>query len=131
MERKQLPFVVLDLKALIPEGFPLEVEGRRFESGPVVIGLDDEAPAGASAGALDYDNERAEVRFRVRVDFPEIAHALRLTGREEAIPSVRGVLVSRGAILPDHSFSMSGTFRMGANELLGAEPLEACVLPGT
>ena len=115
MAGSTLHFVVRDLEASIPEGIPIEVEGRRFESGRIVIGLDDEAPRGTSAGTLDYGSERAEVCFRVRVEFPEIAHALRLAGLdEEEVPPVRGVLVSRGEILPDHSFSLSGTYTLAA-----------------
>jgi hypothetical protein len=129
MERRHLPFVVRDLEASIPAGLPIELGGRRFESGRIAIALDEEAPAEASAGTLDYDHERAEVCFRVRADFPDAPQALRLAG--EAVPSVRGVIISRGAILPDHSFAMSGTFRLGASPLPGAEALEARVLPGT
>jgi hypothetical protein len=132
MDGEHLDFVVRDLAASVPGGIPVEVGGRRLESGRVVIGIDEEAPAGSSGGALDYGSARAEVRFRVRVDFPDLAQGLRLAGLdEEDVPPVRGELVSRGDILPDHSFSLSGTCTLCAHELLSAEALEARVLPGT
>lgn len=127
-----LPIVVRGLDAAIPEGIPVEVEGRRFASGRVLIGLDDEAAAGSSAGTLDYAEGRAEVRFRLRLDFPDVARALEAAGlAEQELGPVRGTLVSRGTILPDHSFSLSGACNLSANELLRAEALDARVLPGT
>jgi hypothetical protein len=132
MDGDRLDFVVRDLSASVAEGIPIEVGGRRLESGRVVIGLDDDAPPGSSGGILDYAHGRADVRFRVRADFPDLAEGLRLAGLDgEAMPPVRGELVSRGDILPDHSFSLSGTCTLCAHELLSAEALEATVLPGT
>jgi hypothetical protein len=126
-----LDFIVRDVDATIPGGLPVEIQGRRFDSGPVQITLDDAHPPGASGGTLDYDANVARARFLVRLEFPALREALRSAGLEEALEPVRGEITSSGDILPDHSFALRGSCRLASQDLFRDGSLDAEVLAGT
>jgi hypothetical protein len=125
-----LAVTVREVEVAIPEGLPVEVGGRCFDSGPARVTLDDAAPAGASGGTLDYDAGVARMRFLVRLDFPALREALESAGVEEPLAPVRGEIASTGAILEDHSFALRGACRLASPDLDG-EALRAEVLTGT
>jgi hypothetical protein len=128
---ERLQFTVRGLDASVPEGLPVTLQGQAMRSGRIRVRLDETAPA-ESGGVLDYGRGRAEVTFHVRLDFPEIADALRWAGLDgEEVPPARGVLRSTGDILADHSFALSGACTLAAHDLFRAEDLGARVLPGT
>jgi hypothetical protein len=128
---ERLEFTVRSLDAIVDDGIPLVVNGHALRSGRIAVRLDPDAPA-ASDGVLDYAHGTADVTFRLLLDFPEMREALRAAGlEEEEVPVARGLLHSTGDILPDHSFSLSGSVTLAAHELFRAEDLDAGVLPGT
>jgi hypothetical protein len=128
---ERLEFSVRSLDATVDGGIPLVLRGHAMRSGHITVRLDPDASA-ASDGVLDYARGKADVTFRLVLDFPEIREALRDAGlEEEEVPVARGVLRSTGDILPDHSFALSGSVTLAAHELFHAEGLDAGVLPGT
>lgn len=126
-----LDFTVTEVEATIPEGLSVEIQGRRFDSGPVRVAMDDTAPLGSSHGSLDYDANVAHARFLVRLDFPVLRYTLRAAGLDDALAPVRAEIVSRGAILSDHSFAFRGSCHLSSHDFFRAGTLEAEVLAGT
>ncbi|HEV2720994.1 MAG TPA: hypothetical protein VG323_13310 [Thermoanaerobaculia bacterium] len=125
----QIPFYVTHLSAEVSEGVPIEWQETTLQSGPLRIELDDD---GDSHGVLDYDRREAEVEFHVRVSFPELTGTLQSMGvAPEWTQPVRAVLRSRGTILDDHSFALSGASELRPHAMFPAEETAACVLPGT
>ena len=127
MTSGQVRIHVTDLFAEVPAGVPIEWQGRRMNSGPLRIELDE-----PSSGVLDYDRQEAKIEFHVRVRFPELADLLASMGvSSELAQPVRAVLRSEGKILDDHSFALSGTSELRPHAMLVDEETTACVLPGT
>lgn len=125
----RIPIHVTHLSAEVPDGVPIEWQETTLHSGPLRIELDDD---GRSHGVLDYDRRQAEVEFHVRVSFPELAGTLESMGiAPELTQPVRAVLRSRGTILDDHSFALSGESELRPHAMFAAEETAACVLPGT
>ena len=131
MDRDQIAFRITRLAAGVPEGVPLEWQGRHIDSGPLILELDDEAPAEGNRGTLDYPRRRAHAEFHVRLRFPELAGALEDLGVDSAFTRpVRAVLCSEGEILEDHSFLLSGRCELEPHDLFPQEETAASVLPG-
>ena len=125
----RIPIHVTHLSAEVPDGVPIEWQETTLSSGPLRIELDDD---GSSHGVLDYERREAEVEFHVRVSFPELAETLQSMGvAPELTQPVRAVLRSRGTILDDHSFALSGGSELRPHAMFDAEETAACVLPGT
>ena len=129
--KDQVAFRIVDLAATVPEGVPIEWEGREFSSGPLMIELDDTPAPGGNEGVLDYNRRRARAEFHVRLRFPEWAAVLEVLGVDPALTQpARAVLRSEGEILEDHSFFLSGPCELRPHELLPADQTRAAVLPG-
>jgi hypothetical protein len=121
-------FQVTRLQATVPDGVPLEYQGRRFSSGPLTIELDVENP---SCGFLDYSCRRAKAEFHVRMQFSEFAETLLGLGADISFTNpVRATLHSQGDILDDHSFYLSGPCELLPHELFRPNEAAATVLPG-
>jgi hypothetical protein len=119
-----LPISVSHLRATVPEGVPVEWQGRTFASGPLTIEL-----AGPSAGQLDYEQRQATAEFQVAFAFPEFAATLEELGASEFARPIQAVLRSSGAIQDDHSFALAGGCTVASHPLRD-ERLSASVLPG-
>jgi hypothetical protein len=131
MSQDLVAFHVTALAARVPEGVPLEWEGRELRSGPLTIELEPSPEGGSSRGVLDYGRRYAGATFHVRLAFPELAGMLEGTGvAPELTRPVRAVLRSEGEILEDHSFALSGACRLEPHELLADARTAASVLPG-
>lgn len=131
MHQDQVTFRITELAATVPDGVPIEWQGREFTSGPLEIELDHSPAAEANQGVLDYAGRRARAEFHVRLKFPEFAAELEALGVDPALSQpVRAVLRSEGEILEDHSFALSGRCELRPHELLPAHQTRAAVLPG-
>ena len=131
MNHGQVRFRVTRLEAEVPEGVPIQWQGRTFSSGPLQVELDEEAPPDASQGTLNYDRRRAEAAFHVRLKFPGFTALVEDLGLDPALGEpLRGVLASQGDILDDHSFALSGRCELQPHALFEKAPLNAAVLPG-
>ncbi len=127
MKQDQVAFRVTALEAGVPEGVPIEWQGRKLTSGPLVIDLDEDS--GSSRGLLDYSRRRAQAEFHVRLKFPEFAALLADLRADPALGEpVRAVLRSEGEILEDHGFALSGHCQLQPHGLL--DHARAAVLPG-
>ena len=132
MTSTQVRIKVTDLFAEVPEGVPICWQEKTMSSGPLLIELDESSSEEESWGVLDYDRQEASVEFHVRVRFPQLAEVLESIGvSPELTQPVRAVLRSRGKILDDHSFALSGTSELRPHAIFAAEEGAACVLPGT
>jgi hypothetical protein len=128
MNRECVPFQVTQLTASVPQGVPIEWQGRNFSSGPLNVTLDE---GGCSQGVLNYETRKAEAEFRVKLDFPEFADLLEGLGFDRFLASpVYAVLRSQGDILDDHGFALSGSCDLNAHPLFARDSLSASVLPG-
>jgi hypothetical protein len=128
MSREQIDFQVTRLAATVPEGVPVQWQGRELNSGPLLIELDE---SGASRGVLDYLRRRAQAEFRVRLRFPDLTSALEELGADTSLTApVRGTVRSEGAILEDHGFALSGCCELSPHELVRPAEAAASVLPG-
>lgn len=128
MNHECVPIQVTQLAATVPEGVPIEWQGRVFSSGPLNVSLDEGA---CSEGVLDYEARQAKAEFRVKLEFPEFADLLESLGVDRSMASpVYAVLRSQGDILNDHGFALSGTCDLGAHPLFPRECTTAGVLPG-
>jgi hypothetical protein len=130
MTRERIDFRVTGMTASVPDGVPVEWQGRELWSGPLTMELE-EGAAPESHGVLDYEQRRAEATFHVRLAFPELAGTLEELGVDRALTQpVRAVLRSAGEILADHSFALSGRCALEPHELFSGESAAAAVLPG-
>jgi len=128
MDQEQVRFRVTDLAACVPEGVPIQFQGREILSGPLSIELEEDA---ANQGVLDYSRRRAEATFHLRLAFPELAAVLEDLGVDpELTRPVRAVLRSQGEILDDHGFAFSGRCELGPHPVFPSPETEAAVLPG-
>lgn len=123
-----IPFQVTRMAAHVPTGVPLEWQGQTYPSGPLVLELDLDYH---SHCRLDYGAWRAAAEFHVKLSFPEFAQTLRELGVDGSLAEpILATLCSEGAILPDHSFALSGVCRLAAHSLFGGDTA-ASILPGT
>lgn len=128
MNYERVPIQVTRLTASVPQGVPIEWQGRNFSSGPLTVTLDED---GRSEGVLDYENRHAEAEFRVKMEFPEFAGLLEGLGVDRSLAApVYAVLRSQGDILDDHGFALSGSCDLSAHPLFARECTSASVLPG-
>ena len=131
MEQDILSFQVSKLSAHVPEGVPLQWQGKTFNSGPLIIELDQSATDG-SRGTLDYLRRRATAEFHVLLKFPEFANLLEsLSVDAKFTEPIRAVLRSEGDILEDHSFQFTGPTTVSAHPLFDEDEAIASVMPGT
>lgn len=132
MNQDLVTFQITKLAAAVPEGVPIEWQGRELGSGPLTIELDENGQGRGNQGVLDYSRRRAQAEFHVRLKFPELASSLEDLGVDTALTqAVRAVLRSEGEILEDHSFFLSGRCELQPHALLSPENTMASVLPGT
>lgn len=131
MDQDCISIKITDLKATVPEGLPVEWQGKTFSSGPLTIELDDAPEAPPAAGMLDYSQARAEVDFPVQIRFPDFAEMLDELGVETTLTEpIKAVIKSHGSILPDHRFALSGLSEFRPHALFSGEGLSAQVLHG-
>jgi hypothetical protein len=131
MDQDRISIKIIDLKATVPEGLPIEWEGMNFSSGPLIVDLDDAPEAPPAVGTLDYSQRLAEVDFPVRVRFPDFAGILEDMGvPTDFTEPVKCVIKSRGSILPDHSFMLGGPAEFQRHALFTGDDLSAQVLQG-
>src|ERR1700751_4995815 len=122
---------ITSLRAQVDESVPFEWQGKEFDSGPLTVELDENAPDSANQGVLNYSERRARAEFHLRLRFPELAKPLEALGVDpELIRPVSAVLRSEGDILDDHSFALSGQCDLAAHPLFRAEETKASILPG-
>lgn len=130
MQSNLVPFRIERLQASVPEGVPVEWQGKTFNSGALNIALD-ECSETLSKGVLDYSQNRASAEFHVRLEFPEFARMLEAVDvSPELMQPVRAVLNSQGDILDDHSFVLSGSCTLQDHGLFPSSQTGASVLPG-
>jgi hypothetical protein len=131
MDNDCIDFRVIALAASVPEGIPMEWQGRAFASGPLTVALDESSQGEGNQGRLDYARRRAQADFRVRITFPELTGALEDLGVDPTLTQpVHAVLHSEGDILGDHSFALSGRCELQPHELFPPDETHAAVLPG-
>lgn len=131
MDNDSIGFRIVALAASVPEGIPMEWQGRELASGPLTIELDESSQGEGNRGLLDYAQRRAQADFRVRITFPELTSALEDLGLDPALTQpVHAVLHSGGEILKDHSFALSGRCELRPHELFLPDETQAAVLPG-
>lgn len=122
---------ITSLAARVPEGVPVEWQGREFTSGPLLIELNDEPHEHGNQGCLNYSASRAYAEFNVLLKFPEFAGMLQSLGVDSTLTQpVRAVLRSEGEILEDHSFAFSGHCELRPHALFWPEDAGGAVLPG-
>src|SRR5881628_3298381 len=74
MEPHRISFQIAGLSASVPEGIPLEWQGRELSTGPLFFELAEGSPGDpGSQGVLDYSRMEAKAEFHVRLSFPELA----------------------------------------------------------
>jgi hypothetical protein len=130
MNNDRVAFRITKLAASIAEGVPLEWQGKELASGPLTIELDEDAQG--NHGVLDYARGRAEADFRIRLEFPDLRSGLEDLGVDPALTApVRATIRSKGKILEDHSFFLSGRCELQPHELVNPTDTAATVLPGT
>jgi hypothetical protein len=131
MDNDSIGFRIVALAASVPEGIPMEWQGRELVSGPLTIELDESSQGEGNRGLLDYAQRRAQADFCVRITFPELTSALEDLGLDPALTQpVHAVLHSEGEILKDHSFALSGRCELRPHELFLPDETQAAVLPG-
>lgn len=131
MNRNLVAFQITRLAASVAEGVPVEWQGKKFNSGPLTIELDETAPERGNEGVLDYSCRRARAKFHVRLKFPEFASMLESLGVDsELTRPVCAVLYSEGEIREDHSFVLSGRCKLSPHQMLSSEETVASILPG-
>jgi hypothetical protein len=131
MDQDCISIEIVDLRATVPEGLPIEWEGMDFSSGPLIVDLDDAPEAPPAVGTLDYSQGLAEVDFPVQVRFPDFAGILESMGvPTDFTEPIRCVIKSRGNILPDHSFMLGGSAEFQRHALFYGDDLSAQVLQG-
>lgn len=131
MEEQIVKFRITNLFARVRESITLEWQGKEFDSGPLIIELDQNALVTGNQGALDYSSNCARAEFQVRLLFPEFAATLEDLGLDpEFARPVRALIHAEGKILADHGFSLSGPCDLASHALFIPEETRACVLPG-
>jgi hypothetical protein len=130
MDKQIVNFRITNLFARVSESIALEWQGKEFDSGPLIIELDENTVTG-NQGTLDYFRSRARAEFQVRLRFPEFAATLEDLGLDpEFARPVRALIHADGQILADHSFALSGPCDLASHALFIPEETQACVLPG-
>ena len=130
MHPELIPFRIERLQAAVPDGVPVEWQGKTFNSGALSIALN-ECSGTPSRGVLDYSRKRASAEFHVRLEFPELAKLLEAVDvSPELTQPVHAVLNSQGDILEDHSFVLSGRCTLQDHDLFPRSETGASVLPG-
>ncbi len=131
MNQDVVTFQITKLAASVPEGVPVEWQGKEFNSGPLTIELDENAQELGNQGVLDYSQRRARAEYNVRLRFPEFAGMLESLGVDpELTQPVRAVLRSEGEILDDHSFVLSGHCELRPHGMFPSDETAVSVLPG-
>jgi hypothetical protein len=124
-------FDITNMDAKVREGIDLVWNGRRLNSGPLHVRLDDQAVNdGDNRGELDYETSMARARFNLRIDLYGLAKRLAGALYCEFIEPIRAVVYSEGVITQDHNFGFSGPMKINPHPLFGAEEVSALVLPG-
>jgi hypothetical protein len=126
----QIPFRVTTLSARVPDGIPIQWQGRELMSGPLEIRLNTDAVEG-SKGLLDYEKNQAKVTLRVNVSFPELAAVLNDLGVDAKLTKpIHARLRSTGEIRDDHSLVLGGECALEPHELFPSPETAAALLPG-
>ena len=95
MDNDSIGFRIVALAASVPEGIPMEWQGRELASGPLTIELDESSQGEENRGLLDYARRRAQADFRVRITFPELTSALEDLGVDPAYAALGSTLGDR------------------------------------
>jgi hypothetical protein len=128
---ERIKFRITNLSARVPERIALAWQGKEFDSGPLIIELDENASVTGNQGTLDYLHSRVRAEFQVRLMLPEFAATLEDLGLDpEFARPVRALIHAEGEILADHSFALSGPCDVASHALFIPEETKACVLPG-
>jgi hypothetical protein len=131
MSPEIVKFRVTRLDASVLEGVPIEWRGQQYDSGPLLIELDNSLNDQGNWGVLDYTRRRAQAEFHVQLKFPEFAGILADLGIDpEMTRPVRAVLQSEGEILEDHGLALSGSCELRPHGLFPPQHTAAAVLPG-
>jgi hypothetical protein len=131
MDDQIVKFRITNLLARVCESIALEWQGKEFDSGPLIIELDENTSIAGNQGTLDYFRSRARAEFQIRLRFPEFAATLEDLGLDpEFARPVRAVIHAEGKILEDHSFALSGPCDLASHALFIPEETRASVLPG-
>src|SRR5260370_35309939 len=108
MNEKIVNFKITSVAAQVDERVRFEWQGKKFDSGPLTVELDENAPAGANQGLLNYSERRARADFHLRLRFPQLADTLEgIGGDPELIRPVSVSLHAEDAIINDHSYTIS------------------------
>jgi hypothetical protein len=130
MDEQIVNFRITNLSARVSESIALEWQGKEFDSGPLIIELDENTVTG-NQGTLDYCRSRARTEFQVRLRFPEFAATLEDLGLDpEFARPIHALIHAEGQILADHGFALSGPCDLASHALFIPEETQACVLPG-
>jgi hypothetical protein len=130
MDEQIVNFRITNLLARVSESIALEWQGKEFDSGPLIIELDENTVTG-NQGTLDYFRSRARAEFQVRLRFPEFSATLEDLGLDpEFARPIHALIHAEGQILADHSFALSGPCDLARHALFIPEETQACVLPG-
>jgi hypothetical protein len=131
MDEQIVNFRITNLLARVSESIALEWQGKEFDSGPLIIELDENTSVTGNQGTLDYCRSRARAEFQVRLRFPEFAATLEDLGLDpEFARPIHALIHAEGQILADHSFALSGPCDLASHALFIPEETKACVLPG-
>jgi hypothetical protein len=130
MNEQIVEFRITNLLARVRESISLEWQGKEFDSGPLIIELENASVTG-NRGMLDYFRSSARAEFQVQLTFPEFAATLEDVGLDpEFAHPVRARIHAEGKILEDHSFALSGPCDLASHALFIPEETKAWVLPG-
>ena len=126
-----VPFAITKMDATIREGIDFVWNGRKINSGPLQVQLDDQAHAeGDNRAELDYETNLARARFNVRIDLSGLPKLLARAASCEPIEPVRAILHSEGVVTEDHNFGLSGPIEFQPHPLFGPGGVSAAILPG-
>jgi hypothetical protein len=131
MNEQIVEFRITNLLARVRESISLEWQGKEFDSGPLIIELDENASVTDNRGTLDYFRSEARAEFQVQLRFPDFVATLEDVGlNPEFARPVRARIHAEGQILADHSFALSGPCDVSNHALFIPEETKAWVLPG-
>jgi hypothetical protein len=131
MNEQIVKFRITNLLARVRESISLEWQGKEFDSGPLIIELDENASVTDNRGTLDYFRSEARAEFQVQLRFPDFVATLEDVGLDpEFARPVRALIHAQGKILPDHSFALSGPCDLASHALFIPEETKAYVLRG-
>jgi hypothetical protein len=123
-------FTITNFHAQLADRLSVQWQGKELDPGPVTIELDRRQGC-RNTGVLDYACRRVHAEFSVMLSFPDFADMLNGLGMDPELGlPLHAVIRSKGAILENHSFRLSGPCHLAPHALLNAAETRAVVLPG-